>query len=246
MAQPTLTCIGIHAHIGSQIFEVQPHRDLTDVLVQWFQKAANLGLPVRELNVGGGLGIRYTEADDPPSIADWVKVVAEGVAAACDRHQVPLPKLICEPGRSLVGPACVTAYRVGSQKVVPEIRTYVAVDGGMSDNPRPITYQSTYRALVADRVSAPLTETLTVAGKHCESGDVLLKDARLPKLRSGDVLVVLATGAYNASMASNYNRVPRPAAVLVHEGEANVIVRRETTEDLLRFDRLPQRLVGGE
>lgn len=246
LAQPTLTCIGIHAHIGSQIFEVQPHRDLTDVLVQWFQKAANLGLPVRELNVGGGLGIRYTESDDPPSIADWVKVVAEGVTAACDRHQVPLPKLICEPGRSLVGPACVTAYRVGSQKVVPEIRTYVAVDGGMSDNPRPITYQSTYRALVADRVSAPLTETLTVAGKHCESGDVLLKDARLPKLSSGDVLVVLATGAYNASMASNYNRVPRPAAVLVHEGEANVIVRRETTEDLLRFDRLPQRLVGGE
>ncbi|MBD2162653.1 diaminopimelate decarboxylase [Limnothrix sp. FACHB-1083] len=242
--QPHLHCIGLHAHIGSQIFELQPHSDLTDTLVQWFVKAQQLGLPVAELNVGGGLGIRYTESDDPPSIEQWVQTIAQGITAACDRTGLPLPKLLCEPGRSLVGSSCLTAYRVGSQKTVPSIRTYVSVDGGMSDNPRPITYQSLYRSVVANRMSAPCTETVTVAGKHCESGDVLIRDAQLPALETGDVLVVLATGAYNASMASNYNRVPRPAAVLVRNGQADLILERETDEDLLRFDRLPDRLQG--
>lgn len=240
--QENLRCIGLHAHIGSQIFELQPHNDLTDTMVQWLAKARQLGLPVTELNVGGGLGIRYTESDDPPSIQDWVRTIAQGIAAACDRQGVALPKLLCEPGRSLVGSSCVTAYRVGSQKTVPGIRTYVSVDGGMSDNPRPITYQSVYRAVVANRMSAPFTDTVTVAGKHCESGDVLIHNAQLPKLETSDVLVVLATGAYNASMASNYNRVPRPAAVLVRDGRAELILERETDEDLLRFDRLPSHL----
>ncbi|OKH21698.1 diaminopimelate decarboxylase [Hydrococcus rivularis NIES-593] len=241
--QPKLDCIGLHAHIGSQIFERQPHQDLAEVLVEWSKKASEYGLSVRELNIGGGLGICYTEADDPSSIEEWVKAAAQAVEKACKAQQLPLPKLIAEPGRSLIGSACVTAYTIGSRKEVPEIRTYIAVDGGMSDNPRPITYQSLYRTVVANRMSAPLEETVTIAGKHCESGDILIKDARLPKTRSGDILVVMGTGAYNYSMASNYNRLPRPAAVLVNEGEANLILERETYEDLIRQDRLPARLV---
>ncbi|MEB3338597.1 MAG: diaminopimelate decarboxylase [Leptolyngbyaceae bacterium] len=240
--QSVLTCVGLHAHIGSQIFELQPHQDLAGVMVQWLSKAAHYGIPIQELNIGGGLGIRYTEADDPPSIYEWVKIVGEGIATACAAQNVPLPKLLCEPGRSLIGTACVTAYTLGGQKVVPGIRTYVTIDGGMSDNPRPITYQSVYRAVVANRMSAPLTETVAIAGKHCESGDILIKAAQLPKTEPGDVLVVLSTGAYNYSMASNYNRIPRLAAVLVQAGEANLILQRETYEDLIRQDRLPERL----
>jgi diaminopimelate decarboxylase len=240
--QPGLSCLGIHAHIGSQIFELTPHNDLGEVMVQWLVKAQQYGLSLTELDVGGGLGIRYTESDDPPSIDTWVKTVCAGVIAACKSHQLPLPRLLCEPGRSLIGSACVTAYTVGSQKHIPGMRTYVSVDGGMSDNPRPITYQSVYRALAASRMSAPLSETLTLAGKHCESGDILIKDAQLPTLTTGEVVVIPATGAYNYSMASNYNRVPRPAAVLVNAGEAHLIIQRETLQDLLRQDCLPETL----
>jgi diaminopimelate decarboxylase len=241
--QSSLNCVGLHAHIGSQIFERQPHQDLAAVMVQWLSKATRYGLVITELNVGGGLGMRYTESDDPPSIEEWVKTICEAIENACVAHELPLPKLLCEPGRSLIGQACVTAYTIGSSKMIPEIRTYVAVDGGMSDNPRPITYQSVYRALVANRMSAPLTEIVTIAGKHCESGDILIKDAALPKTEPGDILVVMGTGAYNYSMASNYNRLPRPAAVLVSNGEANLILQRETYQDLIRQDCLPGRLL---
>jgi diaminopimelate decarboxylase len=239
-AQPQLNCLGVHAHIGSQIFELNPHTDLGGVMAQWLLTAQRYGLTLTELDVGGGLGIRYTEADDPPSIDTWVKTVCDSVVAACEAHQLPLPRLLCEPGRSLVGPACVTAYRVGSQKEIPGIRTYVSIDGGMSDNPRPITYQSVYRALVGNRMGAALTETITLAGKHCESGDILIKDAPLPELRTDDVVIIAGTGAYNYSMASNYNRVPRPGAVLVHNGDATLVIRRETLADLLRQDCLPE------
>jgi diaminopimelate decarboxylase len=238
--QPYLTCIGLHAHIGSQIFELQPHSDLGGVMVAWMRAAQARGLPITELDIGGGLGICYTESDDPPSIEEWVQTVAAGVIRACEAESVPLPRLLCEPGRSLIGSACVTAYTVGSQKTVPGIRTYVAIDGGMSDNPRPITYQSIYRALVANRMSAPLTQRTTLAGKHCESGDVVIQEAALPNLEANDIIVVAATGAYNYSMASNYNRVPRPAAVLVKDGEAHLILQRETLDDLLRQDCLPE------
>jgi diaminopimelate decarboxylase len=237
-----LTFVGLHAHIGSQIFELKPHEDLGGVMVGWLTKAKQHGLSIAELNIGGGLGIRYTEQDDPPSIHDWVKTVCESVVAACEAEQIPLPKLLSEPGRSLIGTACVTAYKVGDAKTIPDIRTYLSVDGGMSDNPRPITYQSQYRAILANKMSAELTETVTIAGKHCESGDVLIKDAPLPKANPGDILVVMGTGAYNYSMSSNYNRIARPAAILVNQGEATVILERETLEDLLRHDRLPERL----
>ena len=240
--QECLNFVGFHAHIGSQIFERQPHQDLGAVMVQWIKKAAKYSLKISELNVGGGLGIRYTESDDPPSIDEWVQTICHGVKDACVTENLPLPKLLCEPGRSLVGSACITAYTIGSSKVIPEIRTYIAVDGGMSDNPRPITYQSVYRAVVANKMSAPITQTVTVAGKHCESGDIVIKNATLPPTNPGDILVVMTTGAYNYSMASNYNRLPRPAAVLVNQGEANLILQRETYQDLIRQDRLPERL----
>ena len=233
---------GLHAHIGSQIFELEPHRDLAAVLADALVLARSLGHPCTDLNVGGGLGIRYTTSDDPPSIEAWVGTVAEAVAGACRQRGLELPRLLCEPGRSLVATAGVTLYSVGSRKVIPGLRTYVAVDGGMSDNPRPITYQSQYTALLADRPLAPAEGPVTVAGKHCESGDVLLKDIPLPTAQPGDVLVVFATGAYNASMGSNYNRIPRPAAVLVHDGQADLVQRREQPEDLLRYDVLPARL----
>ena len=232
---------GLHAHIGSQIFELQPHRDLAAVMADALKLARELGHPVSDLNVGGGLGIRYVESDDPPSIDEWVRTVAEAVAAACHRG-LDLPRLLCEPGRSLVATAGVTLYSVGSRKEIPGIRTYLSVDGGMSDNPRPITYQSLYTAVLADRPEAEASDTVTLAGKHCESGDVLLKDLALPPSQAGDVLAVFATGAYNASMASNYNRIPHPAAVMVHDGMAELVQRRELPEELLRYDVLPERL----
>lgn len=244
--QNNLSCIGLHAHIGSQIFERQPHQDLAGVLVNWMKKAQDYGLPVTNLNVGGGLGIRYTESDDPPSISEWVKAVSQAIESACKEAGIPLPRLISEPGRSLVGSACVTAYTVGSRKEIPNFHTYVAVDGGMSDNPRPITYQSVYRAVIANRMADPIVEEVTVAGKHCESGDVVIKNAALPKTEPGDILVVLDTGAYNYSMASNYNRIGKPAAIVVDQGEANLIIERETYHNLIERDRLPERLVKHE
>jgi diaminopimelate decarboxylase len=234
---------GLHAHIGSQIFELQPHHDLAGVMADALSLARSMGHPCRDLNVGGGLGIRYVRADDPPSIQRWVKEVAESVVQACAQRGLELPRLLCEPGRSLIGPAGLTLYAIGSRKEIPEGRTYLAVDGGMSDNPRPITYQSVYTAVLADRPlggpESPL-ETVTLAGKHCESGDVLLSALSLPQPQLGEVLVVFATGAYNASMGSNYNRIPRPATVLVNDGKAEVVQRREEPEDLLRYDLLPE------
>lgn len=238
---PWARLTGLHAHIGSQIFELQPHRDLAGVMADALALARSLGNPVSDLNVGGGLGIRYVASDDPPTIQEWVKGVAEAVVRACRERDLELPRLLCEPGRSLVATAGLTLYTIGSRKQIPGLRTYLSVDGGMSDNPRPITYQSSYTAVLAERPTAVATETVTVAGKHCESGDVLLKDLALPPSGSGDLLVVFATGAYNASMASNYNRIPRPAAVLVHGGEAELVQRRERPDELLLHDVLPER-----
>lgn len=239
---PWARLTGLHAHIGSQIFELQPHRDLAGVLADALALARRLGHPCTDLNVGGGLGIRYVESDDPPSIQDWVRAVAEAVTVACRERQLELPRLLCEPGRSLVATAGVTLYTIGSRKAIPGLRTYVSVDGGMSDNPRPITYQSLYSAMLADRPGATPVETVTLAGKHCESGDVLIRELPLPASASGDVLAVFATGAYNASMASNYNRIPKPAAVLVRDGLAELVQRREQPDELLRYDLLPERL----
>ena len=241
IGEPWAKLTGLHAHIGSQIFELEPHRDLAAVMADALKLARDLGHPVRDLNVGGGLGIRYTESDDPPSIDRWVQVVAEAVTKACRERGLELPRLMCEPGRSLVATAGVTLYSVGSRKTIPGIRTYVAIDGGMSDNPRPITYQSLYTCCLADRPLATADETVNLVGKHCESGDVLLKDLPLPTTRTGDVVTVFATGAYNASMSSNYNRIPRPAAVVVKDGSSELVQKREQPDDMLRYDVLPER-----
>ncbi len=234
---------GLHAHIGSQIFELEPHKDLTGVMVDALALARQLGHPIEDLNIGGGLGIRYVEADDPPSIEDWVKVISNGVKEACELKKLDLPRLMCEPGRSLVANAGLTLYKIGSRKNIPGVRTYVSVDGGMSDNPRPITYQSCYSACLVDRPLDPVKEKITIAGKHCESGDVLLKDLSLPYSRRGDVLAVFGTGAYNSSMGSNYNRIPRPAAVIVNNGQSDLVQRREQPEDLLQYDVIPDHLI---
>ncbi len=232
---------GLHAHIGSQIFELDPHRDLIDVMVESLKLARNLGHCVQDLNVGGGLGVRYVESDDPPTIDLWVKTISNALQRSCNAKNIELPRLLCEPGRSLVATSGITLYRIGSRKEIPGIRTYISIDGGMSDNPRPITYQSLYTACLADHPSTAITEKVTIAGKHCESGDLLLKDIQLPASQSGDVLVVFGTGAYNSSMSSNYNKIPKPAGIIVLDGQSDLFQIRERPEDLLQYEVLPDR-----
>ena len=235
---------GLHAHIGSQIFELDPHNDLGKIMVDVILQAKDFGHNIKELNVGGGLGIKYTEEDDPPSIDEWIKTVSLSVVKACDKNNLKLPILMCEPGRSIVSTAGVTIYKIGSFKEVPGIRTYLSVDGGMSDNPRPITYQSNYSAcLVNNPLNSNSKNKYTVAGKHCESGDVLFKELELGDCKTGDLICVFGTGAYNNSMSSNYNRIPKPAAILVCNGEAEIIQKRESPHDLLKYDVLPDRFI---
>jgi diaminopimelate decarboxylase len=226
LASEKLDLVGLHAHIGSQIFELEPYR----LAIQAIGELA--GDWCRMVNVGGGLGIAYTVEDQPPSTDAYVEVKVRGV------HDVfgPQVKILIEPGRSLVGNAGVTAYRVGTVKEIPGIRTYIAVDGGMSDNMRPMLYGSRYEAVIADRAGAEPDTLATVAGMHCESGDVLVRDVMLAAPAPGDVLVTPATGAYGYSMASNYNGVPRPPVVFCRDGEARLVVRRETYEDLTARD----------
>jgi diaminopimelate decarboxylase len=228
-ASDHLELVGLHAHIGSQIFELEPYVKAIEVIAD-FCKTVNLEPEL--LNVGGGLGIAYLDSDEPPSIEDYVDVKVRGVRQVFD----PVPRVLVEPGRSLVGNAGVTAYRVGTVKEIPGVRTYVAVDGGMSDNLRPMLYGAHYEAVIADR-AAETPETLaTIAGMHCESGDVLVRDAELAGPRVGDVLVTPATGAYGYAMANNYNGKPRPPVIFCRDGEARVVVRRETWDDLLSRD----------
>ncbi len=239
-----LKLIGLHAHIGSQIFELDPHKDLGEIMVNVILQAKEYDHNIKELNVGGGLGIKYTQEDDPPSIDEWIKTVSISIIQACKKNKLDLPLLMCEPGRSIVSTAGVTIYKIGAFKEIPGIRTYLSVDGGMSDNPRPITYQSNYSACL---VNNPLNENskskYTVAGKHCESGDVLFKELELGNCKTGDLICVFGTGAYNNSMSSNYNRIPKPAALLVSNGEAEIIQKRESPQDLLKYDVLPDRFI---
>ena len=239
-----LKLIGLHAHIGSQIFELDPHKDLGEIMVRVINDAMKFGHKIKELNVGGGLGIKYTEEDDPPSIDEWIKTISYSVVEACRKTNLALPTLMCEPGRSIVSTAGITIYKIGSFKDIPGIRTYLSVDGGMSDNPRPITYQSNYSAcLVNNPLNKNSNNKYTVAGKHCESGDVLFKEIELADCKTGDLICVFGTGAYNNSMSSNYNRIPKPAALLVFDGEAEIIQKRESPNDLLKFDVLPDRFI---
>jgi diaminopimelate decarboxylase len=224
-----LELVGLHAHIGSQIFELEPYVKAIEVIAD-FCDAVDLRLEL--LNVGGGLGIAYLDTDEPPEIDDYVEVKVAGVRRVFD----PAPRILVEPGRSLVGNAGVTAYRVGTVKEIPGVRTYVAVDGGMSDNLRPMLYGARYEAVVADRAGETPDTLATIAGMHCESGDVLVRDTELAAPTVGDLLVTPATGAYGYAMANNYNGVPRPPVIFCRDGDARVVVRRETWDDLLARD----------
>lgn len=228
---------GFHCHIGSQVFEIEPYRIAIE---QMFSFAATVhsetGFVIRELNLGGGLGVRYTPEDDPPSIETFVASICEAVKDVASRFGFELPTLAFEPGRSIVGEAGTTLYTVGVVKEIPKVRTYVSVDGGMSDNPRPALYGARYFAVIANKASQEPNKVVTVAGKHCES-DTLIRDITLADPQPGDILAVFTTGAYHYSMASNYNRFPRPAVVFVKDGKAKLVVRRETYDELLKCDR---------
>jgi diaminopimelate decarboxylase len=226
-ASANLRLVGLHAHIGSQIFELEPY-------VRAIEALGELADPewCELLNVGGGLGIAYTTEDEPPSIEDYVEVKVRGIEQVFAR----MPRILVEPGRSLVGSAGITAYTVGTVKEIPGVRNYVAVDGGMSDNLRPMLYGSRYEALIAGRATALADTPVTVAGKHCESGDMVIRDATVPAPRLGDILVTPATGAYGYALANNYNGIPRPPVIFCKEGNARVVVRRETYEDLTARD----------
>jgi diaminopimelate decarboxylase len=224
-----LDLVGIHAHIGSQIFELEPYAKTIQLLADFVDAT---GLECRLLNVGGGLGIAHTAEDEPASIEEYVDVKVRAVREVFD----PVPRILVEPGRSLVGNAGVTVYRIGTIKEIPGVRTYVAVDGGMSDNLRPMLYGARYDATLANRPDAPATQTATIAGMHCESGDILIREVELAEPRVGDLLVTPATGAYGYAMANNYNGVPRPPVIFCKDGNARVVVRRETYEDLAAHD----------
>ena len=228
---------GLHVHLGSQLLDVSPARFSVDWLAGFAAECrAELGWTPAVVNAGGGLGIRYVERDEAPSIHDFVHAIVDRVERAWNLHALPEPKLVLEPGRSLVGEAGVTLYRVGVVKRTSLTSAFVAVDGGMSDNPRPQLYEAGFTCLLANRAAEEAAGLYTVCGKHCESGDVLVERAPLPEPRRGDLLAVPATGAYTLAMASNYNAVPRPAAVLVADGSARLIRRRETIDDLLSFE----------
>ncbi|MGB2852306.1 MAG: diaminopimelate decarboxylase [Solirubrobacterales bacterium] len=222
-----LELVGIHAHIGSQIFELEPYLEAIEAMADF---ARDLSPEI--INVGGGLGIAYAAEDQPPSIDRYVDVKVEGIRRLFER----VPRILIEPGRSLVGNAGVTIYRLGTVKEIPGVRTYVAVDGGMSDNLRPMLYDAGYEALIADRAGAVPDRRATVAGMHCESGDVLVRDAMLADPTVGDVLVTPATGAYGYAMANNYNGVPRPPVIFCEGGRAELVVRRESWDDLMSRD----------
>jgi len=237
LASSHLHVLGIHCHIGSQIFDatgfVLAAKKLFEKLSSW-RDAYDFTAQV--VNLGGGFGIRYTKDDDPLAPEQYVEQIIEEVKRNVARFQLPFPEIWIEPGRSLVGDAGTTIYTIGSRKEVPNVRQYVAVDGGMSDNIRPALYEAKYEAVLANRMYDHCDEVVAIAGKCCESGDMLIWDLPLPKAQPGDYLAVFCTGAYGYAMANNYNRIPRPAVVFVEDGEAELVVRRETYEDLIRLD----------
>lgn len=226
LASTRLNLVGLHFHIGSQIFEIEPFRLAVESL------AALRGDWCRIVDLGGGLGISYTESDEPPEIETYVDLKF----ATVREYFGDDVRILIEPGRSLVGTAGVTIYTVGTIKEIPGVRTYLSVDGGMSDNLRPMLYDAKYEAIIANRAGDPAERVVTVAGSHCESGDILIRDVALADPQVGDILLTPATGAYGHSLANNYNGMPRPPVVFCEDGEARIVVRRETYEDLLARD----------
>ncbi len=235
---------GLHAHIGSQIFETSIYPDEIEILVREIARLdEKFSLKLDEINIGGGIGVKYTETDMPPSIYDIGQLVVDKLDIMIGKYGIEPPTVFLEPGRSIISTAGVTLYTVGSSKQVPHGRKYIAVDGGMADNPRPSMYQANYLAEVANKKGDNIPkEKITLAGRFCESGDVLIPEIELPQLDEGDIICVYNTGAYNYSMASNYNKVSKPAMVLVNNSQSDIIISRETLEDLMSHEIIPDRL----
>lgn len=228
---------GFHCHVGSQIFESQPFTDASEIMLEFIADVRDtLGYTAETLNLGGGLGVRYTEADPEIDYGEKIKEVAEILNSQCEKLGLPVPKILMEPGRSLVADAGMTLYTVGSVKEIKGYKNYVSIDGGMTDNPRYTLYESPYTVILADRANDEKDYTATVAGRCCESGDLIQEDVQMPMPRRGEILAVLTTGAYNYSMASNYNRVGRPPVVMLNSERDYIAVRRETLKDLCALD----------
>jgi diaminopimelate decarboxylase len=233
----SFNALGLHCHIGSQIFEttgfLMAAQKIVEKLENWKKK---FSYEAKVLNLGGGFGIRYTKEDEPIQPSQYVQEIITEVKQLAEQYSLQMPEIWIEPGRSLVGDAGITLYQVGSSKEVPGVRKYLAVDGGMSDNIRPALYQAKYEAVLANKPLAKANQTVSIAGKCCESGDMLIWDLPLPEAGEEDILAVFCTGAYGYSMANNYNRIPRPAVVFVENGRATLVVKRESYEDLVRLD----------
>ena len=238
-----LNLVGLHAHIGSQIFETQVYYDEIEVLFKETKRIKDkFNIELSEMNIGGGLGIKYTENDNPISTYDIAETIIKSIKENSQKYEIKEPNIFIEPGRSIVGTAGVTIYTAGSSKQVPNGRRYQAVDGGMSDNIRPSLYQAEYTVEVVNKPNETEKEIITLAGKHCESGDILAKDIELPIIEEGDVICFYNTGAYGYSMSSNYNRVLKSAVVLVNNGKSDIIINRQTYEQLCESDVIPERL----
>ncbi len=236
LAAPHLNLRGLHFHLGSPIFELEPYQAATDLVLRFAAGLREQGLDLQEFSPGGGFAIAYTRNDQPPAPDDYAEAIVSTLTATCAELGMEQPSLVIEPGRSIIGPAGVALYSIGAIKHIPGIRTYVSVDGGMGDNIRPALYQATYEVLSANRPAAEPDATVTIAGKYCESGDVLATDVLLPAPAAGDVIAIPAAGAYCPSMASNYNLNPRPPIILVRDGESRLIRRRESYADLMHCD----------
>lgn len=229
--------VGLHCHIGSQIFDIAPFEEAARVMLGFIAEIkSNLGYEIKVLNLGGGFGIKYLNVHDPAPFETYIERVSGVVMSECERLNIAQPYIMIEPGRSIAAPAGITLYKVGARKEIPNIRTYVSVDGGMCDNPRYALYKSEYEAVVANKAGEARTEQVTIAGKCCESGDLIGENMPLQHAESGDIIAVCATGAYNYSMSSNYNRIPKPAVVFVNNGESRIAVKRETLDDIIRND----------
>ena len=227
----------LHCHIGSQIFDIEPFVSAAEIMIDFMGKIkSELDVVISELNLGGGFGIMYTNDDEPVPYENYMEKVSVAVKSKCAEYDLPVPFIFIEPGRSIVGEAGITLYTVGGKKEIPNVRTYVSVDGGMTDNIRYALYQSAYTVLNAGKANVEPDESVTVAGKCCESGDLVQEHTKVAKVDVGDTLAVLSTGAYNYSMASNYNRIPRPAMVMVKDGKSRIIIKRESYEDLVKND----------
>ena len=231
-----LNLLGLHFHLGSPIFELEPYRAATELVLRFSAEFREDGFNLHEFSPGGGFAIAYTRDQEPPAIGDYAETIVSTMMATCDGLGMEYPKLIIEPGRSIIGPAGVALYRIGAIKDIPGVRKYVSVDGGMGDNIRPALYQASYEVVAAGKVDDDPAEQVTIAGKYCESGDVLASDIMLPRLVAGDILAIPAAGAYCPSMASNYNLNPRPPIVLVNNGRSRLIRRRESYQDMMLCD----------